>query len=78
MLNNIVDNYEQYMGSTTLLHPVFNNLEQVIIFCRVTICPFIFYMTTGIDLLQVGCASPSLGIKGRGKVGGEVPMRNVG
>ncbi len=23
------------MGSTTLLHPVFNNLEQVIIFCRV-------------------------------------------
>ncbi len=23
------------MGSTTLSHPVFNNLEQVIIFCRV-------------------------------------------
>ncbi len=23
------------MGCTTLLHPVFNNLEQVIIFCRV-------------------------------------------
>ena len=36
MLNNIVDNYEQYQyGSTTLLHPVFKNLEQVIIFCRV-------------------------------------------
>ena len=25
------------MGSTTLLHPVFNNLEQVIIFCLVVI-----------------------------------------
>ncbi len=23
------------VGGTTLLHPVFNNLEQVIIFCRV-------------------------------------------
>ena len=32
MLNNTVDNYEQYVGSTTLLHPVFNNLEQVTIF----------------------------------------------
>ncbi len=35
MLNNIVDNYEPDMGSTALLHPVFNNLEQVIIFRRV-------------------------------------------
>ncbi len=34
MLNNIVDNYEQY-GSTTLLHPVFNNLEEVLFFCHV-------------------------------------------
>ncbi len=78
MLNNIVDNYEQYIGSTTLLHPVFNNLEQVIIFCRVTICPFIFYMTTGIDLLQVGCAPLALALRGGGGGGGELPMRNVG
>ena len=35
MLNNIVDNYELNVGSTTLLHPVFINLEQVIIFWRV-------------------------------------------
>ncbi len=38
MLNNIVDNYEQcaqQVRSTTLLHPVFNDLEQVIIFRRV-------------------------------------------
>ncbi len=35
MLNNIVDITMNNMGSTTFLHPVFNNLEQVIIFCLV-------------------------------------------
>ncbi len=34
MLNKLLTTMNN-MGSTTLLHPVFNNLEQVIIFCRV-------------------------------------------
>ena len=35
------------VGSTTLLHPVFNNLEQVIVFRRVSV---FYYMDSGILL----------------------------
>ena len=35
MLNNIVDNYEQCIGSKTLFSPVFINPYRLSIFCRV-------------------------------------------
>ena len=35
MLNNILLTTLNNVGRTTLLHPVFNNLHQLVIFCRV-------------------------------------------
>ena len=47
------------MGSTTLLHPVFSNLEQVIIFCRVCNIILLHNSTSLNSSIVIACATSS-------------------